>query len=89
MLEVEEKSLVSQYNGRTFRRGKWIDVVRYDSGHGFSHRDQYDNRGRAIYDGSLFAFRFNEALHSQSGPEGQLDRFTDGHCKAMTMQIAW
>jgi hypothetical protein len=36
-------------------------VVRYDTAHGFSHRDQYDNRGRAIKT-PLLAFNFNQAL---------------------------
>ena len=61
MLEVEEKSLVSQYNMKLSGRGKWMVVVRYDTAHGFSHRDQYDNRGRAIKT-PLLAFNFNQAL---------------------------
>jgi len=36
-------------------------VVRYDTAHGFSHRDQYDNRGTAIKT-PLLAFNFNQAL---------------------------
>ena len=45
----------------TFRKGKWMVVVRYDTAHGFSHRDQYDSRGRAIKT-PLFVLNFNQAL---------------------------
>lgn len=52
-------SFTVQYE--TFWKRKWIVVVRYDTAHGFSHRDQYDNRGRAIKT-PLFALNFNQAL---------------------------
>jgi len=52
-------SFTVQYE--TFWKEKWMVVVRYDTAHGFSHRDQYDNRGRAIKT-PLFAFNFNQAL---------------------------
>jgi hypothetical protein len=52
-------SFTVQYE--TFWKGKWMVVVRYDTAHGFSHRDQYDNRGRAIKT-PLIAFDFNQAL---------------------------
>ena len=52
-------SFTVQYE--TFWKGKWMVVVRYDTAHGFSDRDQYDNRGRAIKT-PLLAFNFNQAL---------------------------
>jgi hypothetical protein len=52
-------SFTVQYE--TFWKEKWMVVVRYDTAHGFSHRDQYDNRGRAIKT-PLIAFDFNQAL---------------------------
>ncbi|MDZ4340837.1 MAG: hypothetical protein U1E51_00165 [Candidatus Binatia bacterium] len=36
-------------------------VVRYDTAHGFSHRDQYDSGGKAIKT-PLFVLNFNLAL---------------------------
>ena len=45
----------------TFWNGNWVVVVRYDTAHGFSHRDQYDSRGRAIKT-PLFVLNFNQAL---------------------------
>jgi hypothetical protein len=36
-------------------------VVRYDTAHGFSHRDQYDIRGTAIKT-PLFILNYNQAL---------------------------
>jgi len=29
----------------TFTQGKWLPVVRYDSAHGFAHRDLFDLNG--------------------------------------------
>jgi hypothetical protein len=52
-------SFTVQYE--TFWKGKWMVVVRYDTAHGFSHRDQYDSRGRAIKT-PLFVLNFNQAL---------------------------
>ncbi|MBI4522444.1 MAG: hypothetical protein HY695_01385 [Deltaproteobacteria bacterium] len=36
-------------------------VVRYDSSHGFAHRDQYDVRGRSTKT-PLLALNYNQAL---------------------------
>ena len=52
-------SFTVQYE--TFWKGKWSVVVRYDTAHGFSHRDQYDSRGKAIKT-PLFVLNFNQAL---------------------------
>ena len=61
MFEVEEKSLVSQYNMKLSGKGNgwlWCAMTPFmDS----AQRDQYDNRGRAIKT-PLLASNFNQAL---------------------------
>ena len=52
-------SFAVQYE--TFRNGKWLPVVRYDSAHGFAHRDLYDVKGRTIKT-PLFMRNYNQAL---------------------------
>jgi len=52
-------SFTVQYE--TFWKGKWLPVARYDSAHGFAHRDLYDIRGRAIKT-PLFIRNYNQAL---------------------------
>ena len=52
-------SFTVQYE--SFWKGKWMVVVRYDTAHGFSHRDQYDLRGAAIKT-PLFVLNYNQAL---------------------------
>ena len=52
-------SFAVQYE--TFRKGKWLPVVRYDSAHGFAHRDLYDIEGRAVKT-PLFLRDYNQAL---------------------------
>jgi hypothetical protein len=41
--------------------GKWLPVVRYDTRHGFAHRDLLDRKGEKQKT-PLFARDFNEAL---------------------------
>jgi hypothetical protein len=41
--------------------GRWLPVVRYDTQHGFAHRDLLDRRGRARKT-PLFTQDYNEAL---------------------------
>lgn len=48
----------------TFVDGRWKSVVRYDSSHGFPHRDLYDRRGRKV--------KAHEALKSCSTAEEAL-----------------
>lgn len=45
----------------TLWRGDWLPVVRYDTAHGFSHRDQYDIQGTVIKT-PLFILHYNRAL---------------------------
>ena len=52
-------SFAVQYE--TFRERKWLPVVRYDSAHGFAHRDQFDFKGRAVKT-PLFIRNYNQAL---------------------------
>ena len=44
-LKVEVLSFVVQYE--TLIEGKWFPVVRYDTTHGFAHRDLFDKRGNS------------------------------------------
>ena len=41
--------------------GRWASVVRYDTAHGFAHRDLIDRRGR-VQKTPLFNMDYNEAL---------------------------
>ena len=41
--------------------GKWLPVVRYDTRHGFAHRDVLDKSGNQ-YKTPIFVDDFNEAL---------------------------
>ena len=43
------------------KHDNWLVVIRYDSSHGFAHRDQYDVRGRSIKT-ALLALDYNQAL---------------------------
>ena len=52
-------SFVVQYE--TLRKGKWSPIVRYDSAHGFAHRDPYDIKGRVVKT-PLFIRNYNQAL---------------------------
>ncbi|OGU70552.1 MAG: hypothetical protein A3H45_06025 [Ignavibacteria bacterium RIFCSPLOWO2_02_FULL_55_14] len=45
----------------TLWRGDWLPVVRYDTAHGFSHRDQYGIQGTVIKT-PLFILDYNRAL---------------------------
>lgn len=45
----------------TFWKEEWLPVVRYDSAHGFAHRDLYDIKGRAVKT-PLFIRNYNQAL---------------------------
>ncbi len=50
---------VVQYE--TFRKGRWVPVVRYDTEHGFAHRDLFDKNGAKIKT-PMFTKDYNEAL---------------------------
>lgn len=52
-------SFVVQYETRV--GGRWLPVVRYDTRHGFAHRDLLDSKGNARKT-PLFARNYNEAL---------------------------
>ena len=52
-------SFTVQYE--TLRQGKWLPVVRYDTAHGFAHRDLYDLQGKASKT-PLFILDYNQAL---------------------------
>ena len=52
-------SFAVQYE--TFWKEEWLPVVRYDSAHGFAHRDLYDIKGRAVKT-PLFIRNYNQAL---------------------------
>ncbi len=52
-------SFVVQYE--TLWHDNWLVVIRYDSSHGFAHRDQYDVRVRSIKT-PLLALDYNQAL---------------------------
>ena len=45
----------------TFVKGTWFPVVRYDSAHGYAHRDLMDKRGR-VTKTPLFNQDLNDAL---------------------------
>lgn len=45
----------------TILDGKWLPVVRYDTEHGFAHRDCYDKTGKKQKT-PLFTKDYNEAL---------------------------
>jgi hypothetical protein len=45
----------------TLWQSKWLPVVRYDTAHGFAHRDLYGTQGRAIKT-PLFILNYNQAL---------------------------
>lgn len=48
-----------QYETRV--RGKWLPAVRYDTAHGYAHRDLLDAKGR-VTKTPLFNLGFNDAL---------------------------
>jgi hypothetical protein len=52
-------NFVVQYETRI--RGRWFPVVRYDTRHGFAHRDVLDSKGNARKT-PVFARNYNEAL---------------------------
>lgn len=52
-------SFTVQYE--TLWRGDWLPVVRYDTAHGFAHRDLYNARGRSMKI-PLFVRDYNQAL---------------------------
>ena len=45
----------------TLWKGEWLPVVRYDTAHGFAHRDLYDIQGR-VTKIPLFILNYNQAL---------------------------
>lgn len=45
----------------TLWQGKWLPVVRYDTAHGFAHRDLYDTQGRTMKT-PLLILNSNQAL---------------------------
>jgi len=55
----EALSFVVQYE--TILEGEWLPVVRYDTEHGFAHRDTFDKRGNR-YKTPMFTRDYNEAL---------------------------
>jgi len=52
-------SFAIQYETRL--EGKWLPVVRYDTEHGFAHRDLLDKKGKKQKT-PIFSKDFNEAL---------------------------
>lgn len=52
-------SFVVQYEIRL--EGKWLSVIRYDTEHGFAHRDFFDKRGNKKKT-PMFTEDYNEAL---------------------------
>lgn len=52
-------NFVVQYE--TKLNGKWYPVVRFDTGHGFAHRDLLNKEGKKVKM-SLFITDYNEAL---------------------------
>jgi hypothetical protein len=52
-------SFTVQYE--TFWQGRWLPVVRYDTAHGFAHRDLYDLQG-TIVKTPLLILNYNQAL---------------------------
>ena len=42
--------------------GIWMPVVRYDTAHGFAHRDILDRKGNNIEKTPLFGMDYNDAL---------------------------
>jgi len=52
-------SFVAQYE--TKLEGNWLPVVRYDTEHGFAHRDLFDKRGNKKKT-PMFTEDYNEAL---------------------------
>lgn len=52
-------SFVVQYETRI--KDKWLPVVRYDTGHGFAHRDLFDKKGNKSKT-PIFTEDYNKAL---------------------------
>ncbi|MBI5183924.1 MAG: hypothetical protein HY999_06130 [Nitrospinae bacterium] len=52
-------SFVVQYE--TILEGKWLPIVRYDTGHGFAHRDLFDGKGNKSKT-PMFTEDYNKAL---------------------------
>lgn len=52
-------SFIVQYETRV--EGQWLPLVRYDTRHGFAHRDLFDSKGQAQKT-PLFTQDYNEAL---------------------------
>jgi hypothetical protein len=55
----EVLSFVVQYETRL--EGIWVPIVRYDTEHGFAHRDAFDRVGNK-YKTPIFARDYNESL---------------------------
>ena len=58
-LKGEVLSFVAQYE--TLLEGKWLPVVRYDTEHGYAHRDIMDEGG-SKHKTPMFTEDYNEAL---------------------------
>jgi len=46
----------------TMIEGKWYPIVRYDTAHGFAHRDLLSGKGETITKTPIFVRDYNDAL---------------------------
>lgn len=56
-----EKIVYFSVQYETKIRDKWYPVVRYDTSHGFAHRDLINKKGRVIKT-PIFIYDYNDAL---------------------------
>lgn len=63
-LHVRVRGRISQFRVQLETRidGLWCAVVRYDTAHGFAHRDLLDRKGRVVEKTPLFDQNYDEAL---------------------------
>ncbi len=60
-VRIRDRIVFFRVQLETFVEGKWLPVVRYDTAHGFVHRDLLDKHGHAVKT-PLFNQDFNDAL---------------------------
>jgi hypothetical protein len=60
-VRVRDKIVFFRVQLETIVGGNWMPVVRYDTAHGFAHRDLLDRRGQVVKT-PLFNQELNDAL---------------------------
>jgi hypothetical protein len=61
---IRERGRVTYFSIQleTMIEGKWYPIVRYDTPHGFAHRDLLNRKGETITKTPIFVYDYNDAL---------------------------